>query len=175
MVKDIREAVTGGKRALEALEAAIPGFAGYKEKELRREADKLLRGRLAKELRGVDGRIDAVYEDMVDSKMTAHYSAMNAITALMDKIIGKVETADYGYAGFFSAIKVKENALDAVYEFDRVLFADVLKMEEKTEELKIEVADETGDVGKTVKELRAAVMDFDKKFDKRKDVMLGLE
>jgi len=175
MAKDVREAVTGGKRALEALEEAIPGFGGYKRKEIRREADKLLRERLAGMLKEVDGKIHGVYEDVVESKMTEHYELMNAVTAVMDKIIGKVETADYGYAGFFSAIKVKEDALDAVYDFDKALFADVTEMEEKVDKLGDEVGEESDDVAKVAKELRAAIADFDKKFDKRKDVMLRLE
>jgi len=172
--KDAKGRVMGSKRLLEELESAIPGFAGYKQKELRREADKLLREQLARELKEVDSRIDAVYGDIVDSKLTAHYQTMDAITAMMDVIIGKVETADYGYAGFFSAVKVAEDALDSVYDFDKALFADVTMMGKKADELAEAVADESA-VGKLAKELRAAVMDFDKKFDRRKDVLLKLE
>lgn len=173
--KDIKGRVMGSRRLFEQLESWIPGFSGYKEKELRREADKLLRMKLAEQLKQVDSKIDAAYEDMVDSKMTGSYSTMNAITALMDKIIGKVEMADYGYAGFFSAIKIKEDALDAVYEFDSALFADVEDMGKIADGLASEITDESEGIPKTVKELKAAVNDFDKKFDKRKDVLLRLE
>ena len=173
--KDVKGRVMGNQRFLEQLETWVPGFAGYKEKELRREADKLLRMKLAGQLKEVDSKIDAAYGDMVDSKMAAQYSAMNAITALMDKIIGKVEMADYGYAGFFSAIKIKEDALDEVYEFDMALFKDANEMGKIVDGLASEITDDSAGIPKTVKELKGAVNDFDKKFDQRKDVLLRLE
>ena len=40
---DLRDVVTEGMSGFEKLVAKIPGYKGYKEKEMRREADKLLR------------------------------------------------------------------------------------------------------------------------------------
>ena len=40
---DMREVVAGGMSGLEKLINKIPGYHGYKEKEMRRDADKLLR------------------------------------------------------------------------------------------------------------------------------------
>ncbi len=93
----------------------------------------------------------------------------------MDKITSKVEIADYGYAGFFSALKIREDALDRMYEFDKALFADVAKMKDAVEALADDVAEDGGGAAKLVKKLKDAVMDFDKKFDQRKDVVLKLE
>ena len=39
---DMRDVVAGGMSGLEKLVAKIPGYRGYKEKEVRREADNLL-------------------------------------------------------------------------------------------------------------------------------------
>ncbi len=174
-MEDIREAVKANLGALETLETIIPGFSGYKGKEIRREADKLLRVRLTEELKVLDSDIDAVYEDIVNNKLAATYEAMDAITAMMDKITSKVEIADYGYAGFFSALKIREDALDRMYEFDKALFADVAKMKDAVEALADDVAEDGGGAAKLVKKLKDAVMDFDKKFDQRKDVVLKLE
>ena len=40
---DARDAVEGSLGGVENIARMIPGYSGYKEKELRREADKLLR------------------------------------------------------------------------------------------------------------------------------------
>jgi len=46
---DLRQKVTEALGGLEQLVAKIPGYKGYKEKEMRREADKLLRAHLARQ------------------------------------------------------------------------------------------------------------------------------
>ena len=174
--KNIRETIKGQGRLLEQVELLVPGFSGYKEKEVRREADKILREALAGELKGVDEAIDSAYEDITGSKITEAYDAMNAATALMDKIIGKVETADYGYAGFFSAVKIREDALDSMYEFDKKMFADVEAISDGAEKLSVAIEkDDRAKVPALAKELKKAIMDFDKKFDQRKAVLLNLE
>lgn len=173
--KDLRERAKGGMRMMEQLETIIPGFSGYKEKELRREADKLLREELAASLKELDSEVDSAYEDMVENKMVKTYQSMDTITALMDKIISKVELADYGYAGFFNAVKIGEDALDRMYEFDSALFSDVEKTRKAVQALADDVAGDGAGAERLAKELKASVIDFDKKFDKRKGVMLAFE
>ena len=43
MMEDLRSVGSGAGGSLEQLVGKIPGYHGYKEKEMRREADKLLR------------------------------------------------------------------------------------------------------------------------------------
>ena len=47
---DARDAVEGSLGGVESIARMIPGYKGYKEKELRREADKLLRLQVAGKL-----------------------------------------------------------------------------------------------------------------------------
>jgi len=174
--KDLRETVKGQSRLLEKIELFVPGFSGYKEKEIRRAADRLLREALAGELKGVNEAVESAFENITESKMTEAYDAMNTATALMDKIIGKVETADYGYASFFGAIKIREDALDAMYEFDKRLFEDVEAIGRDAEKLVAATdKDDKPAVARIAKDLKRAINDFDKKFDQRKAVLLKLE
>ena len=46
----IHDAARGGQNVLERLMNALPGFKGYREKELRRDADRILRDHLAARL-----------------------------------------------------------------------------------------------------------------------------
>jgi len=174
--EDIKSKVMNQKRFLEQLGAFIPGFAGYKEKELRRESDKLLRETLARRLKDLNAELEDVYASITESKLTDAYSILNAATALMDKAISKVETADYGYAGFFDEIKIKEDALDAIYEYDKGLFDDVDYLLEKIGALASAAeSEDKEDVLKLAKEVKKLLMNFDKKLDKRKSVLLKLE
>ena len=46
---------------LEKIELAVPGFSGYKNKELRREADRLVRDFLSRQIKQSKGNLRDVY------------------------------------------------------------------------------------------------------------------
>ena len=48
--RDLLDTVDSARGGLESLMGKIPGYKGYKEKEMRREADKLLRMQVADQL-----------------------------------------------------------------------------------------------------------------------------
>ena len=50
---------------IEKLAAKIPGYKGYKEKEMRREADKLLREHIASRMRSVKSQLDSLSTDLI--------------------------------------------------------------------------------------------------------------
>jgi hypothetical protein len=59
--------VQGGLRLLEQLEMKIPGFKGYKEKELRRQSDRLLREMLLRQYNDQKARIGEVQSVMLST------------------------------------------------------------------------------------------------------------
>jgi hypothetical protein len=121
----ILDKARAGQNQLERIANAIPGFAGYRERELRRDADRLQREHLA-------SRLDACKKTLNDLANTATRSgSLDAINDIetarkrLDKITNRIRYADRGYAGFFDAIKVDEAVLGRVYEFDLGLLAGV--------------------------------------------------
>src|SRR5712691_8848151 len=121
----ILDKARAGQNALEQIANAIPGFQGYREKELRRDADRLQREYLASRLeeskKGLDGFAAAA------SRAGALYAINDIETARkrLDKVVARVRYADRGYAGFFATIKVDEAALDRVYRYDLSLLQGV--------------------------------------------------
>jgi len=111
---------------LEGLIAKIPGYKGYKEKEQRREADKLLRDHIAGRMRTVKTQLDALQTDLVSAGKFDLLDETGSAATQIQTFIDRVRTAPYGYGGLFDAAKVKEDDLDRVYEFDSTLvsFAD---------------------------------------------------
>ncbi len=121
----ILDSARAGQNALEKLMNAIPGFKGYREKELRRDADGLQREHLAKQLEGCKRALD-------DAAMAAtrggSLDAINDVETArkrLDKLVARIRYADRGYAGFFDTIKVDEAALQRVYDFDLGLVVGV--------------------------------------------------
>jgi len=113
-----------GQNALEGIANAIPGFRGYRDKELRRDADRLEREHLAAQLEGCKkGLNDAA----AAASRSGALDAINDIETArkrLDRVVARIRYADRGYSGFFDTIKVDEAALARVYEFDLGLVED---------------------------------------------------
>ena len=109
---DLRDTLSDHQSGLEALLGKIPGYKGYKEKEMRREADQQLRAHLAAQLGEQLGRAEDVASQMLTGPGLMQLDEMGKGNTRLQTLIDKVKTAAQGYAGFFDAVKVKEDELD---------------------------------------------------------------
>ncbi|MFP4395915.1 MAG: hypothetical protein ACLFTI_11685 [Anaerolineales bacterium] len=105
----------------ETMANVIPGYKGYKQKELRREADKLLRDTLADRMRTVKIQLDGLQKDLISSGKFDLLDDVESAATQLQTFIDRVKTASYGYSGLFDATKVQEEDLDRLYEFDAYL------------------------------------------------------
>lgn len=128
-------------RLLEKLELIVPGFKGYKQKEIRREQDKALRNRLVKALEGLKYDLVGMEDEHPDDLELI--KNVEALIARVQKLEDEIEHADYGYAGFFDLIHIDEDKLDQIYEHDLKMFEliDRTKGEEDLEVLKEKIKD----------------------------------
>lgn len=114
-----------GQNLLEKIANAIPGFRGYREKELRRDTDRLEREHLASRLEDVK----RVFNDVAAAvSRSGNLDAINDVETArkrLDKVANRIRYADRGYGGFFDAVKVDEALLARVYEFDLSLIEGV--------------------------------------------------
>lgn len=94
----------------------IPGYRGYKEKEVRRETDRLVRatasGFMAKALD--EYRRPLAFLDLPASDR----DSADSIMARLDTVRERTARAVAGYAGIFDAVKVLEPRLDKMVELD---------------------------------------------------------
>jgi len=122
---DFKEVVDGAKGGFEELVGKIPGYKGYKEKELRRQADKLLRGKIADELDVQRRRLSEQQMELIHAGLIEYTDDLDRAVTKFQTLVDRIRTASYGYRGFFDAVKVKEEQLDALYAFDTELLASV--------------------------------------------------
>lgn len=115
---DLRETVEAALGGLENLIKKVPGYSGYKEKELRREADKLLRMEVAGKLDDQRKRLSELQVQLISQAQIEFVDDLERAVMKLQLLIDRIRTASYGYAGLFDAVKVKEEQLDALYEFD---------------------------------------------------------
>src|SRR3989337_3797577 len=116
--KDVYGTAKEQMRLSERILAAIPGFHGYKEKELRRESDKLIRNHLYLKLSAAKTDLRTVSQKLADRRWMDVLTDIDRLLARVDRVNQKVNHASYGYSGFFDAIKIKEEHLDRMLEFE---------------------------------------------------------
>jgi hypothetical protein len=130
-MSDAYERIKGEQGLVEKIVSYIPGYHGYKEKELRRETDKLVREFSVQKLKEAKVALNEAIREVSDSGNIGAFQYANRTMAVLDRVTNKIEHADYGYSGFFDAIKVKEDKLDKLIEFDYTL-VDICKSIQET-------------------------------------------
>ena len=168
---DITEKVRGALGGLERLAASIPGYKGYKEKEMRREADKLLRMHLARQLEEQWRRLPDLQKQLIGAGQLELVDDLEGAVMGLQTIVARLKTASYGYAGFFDAVKVKEEQLDALYRFDEALLNEVPKVAEGIDRVAAAIAAQKG-MAEAIAELAATVRKIGETLHRRQDVML---
>ncbi len=168
---DIKEKVREALGGLEELVAKVPGYKGYKEKEMRREADKLLRQHLARQFEEQRRRIPDLQKQLISSGQIGLLDDLESGGMKLQFLIDRLKTASYGYAGFFDAVKVKEEQLDALYEFDSALTDEVSKVAAGINEVSEAIAANEG-AAEAIADLVNTVQGVNDTFSKRQDVIL---
>lgn len=126
---------TSEERLLERILRIIPGYSGYKEKEHIRDSDKRLREYLAQELDRIRKTVEGVMRDLTDMKSMGLLDDIDREVKRMQKYADNIRFANYGYAGFFSEVKIREQELQEFYAHDLGLTDQIASIETGAGEL----------------------------------------
>jgi hypothetical protein len=160
---------------LESLVSKIPGYSGYKAKEQRRDADALLREHLARQFAAQLTKAEDVTGQMLTGPGMMQLDEMGKGNTRLQTLIDKIKTAAQGYAGFFDSVKVKEDQLDILYEFDNGMLQKTGDISDALDQLQAILDSGEGDkIAPAVRRYTAVVTETAALFDKRRDTMLGL-
>jgi len=168
--------VQESEKLLEKIMLVVPGFSGYKKREQRREADKIIRNFLHSKLQEARNDLQDVYTAVAESEQSKELEQIDKLLAVFDRVSERVNHASYGYSGFFDAIKIEEPELDRMIAFDTQLVDGAKGLAERVKNVKTAVdAKRFENFGEGLSELRKAVEDFDRTFDERKEAIAGVE
>jgi hypothetical protein len=170
---DITKKVFDERGFIEKIGGKIPGFGGYFNKNKRRDADKLLREYIARQMDEQRGRLANVTLQLTSAPGgLKHLELTERATMKMQVFIDKMKTASYGYAGWFDAVKVDEKDLEAIYNFDNSLLEGVGRV--ANEVTALEGALDSGEgIPIILRNLVKETDDLNRAFAKRQDVILG--
>lgn len=169
---DLRQRVSDDRNAFQRLMGKIPGWKGYQQKEMRRDADKLLRMQIANEYDLQRQRLNEVKVALVNNgklmAITPIERAMNKLQLFIDQL----RTATYGYSGWFDAVKVDEDALDMVYLFDTDL-ADGVDMVARCIDGVNTALNASGDINAAANQLIQTIDSLNTRFSQRQELLVN--
>ena len=85
----------------------------------------------------------------------------------------RLKHASYGYSGFFDAVKIREDDLDRIYEFDSKLIADVQAIAAAMQSLPRLVASDQ--LSGSLAAVQEQIKTLDTKLDERDQVLKGMK
>ncbi len=141
---DLFQRVTEDQDPFKKLASYIPGFSGYIERQNRRAADKLLRETVAARFEEQWKRASELQTDMVNEGLIAYLDDMERAAIQMRTFIDKIRTASYGYSGLFDVVKINEEELTQLYQFDNAFFLAAEEIGRALDNVEASLGDESG-------------------------------
>ena len=150
----------------------IPGYRGYKEKNLRREQDRAVRNELSRAIQGTKADLAEIQRELVTKPKLM--LDIERIRTKVDRYDIDVKKAVNGYSAFHDATKILEADLDRLVEWDAQLIDDIQLMRRATADL-LESVDNEDDVKAEVRNLERGVDGLIEAYQKRESVMRGFD
>ena len=170
------EKIQSSEKPLERLMLIIPGYRGYKLREQRREADRIVRDYIYRALEHSRDDLMGCFESLSDAKVSELIEPLNRLIARMDTMAEKINRASYGYSGFFDSIKVNEPELDNMLAYDTQLMDLVRKINDATTSFKTDLTQGKLENARTTQQaLDTSIDTLESAFDQRKAVIEGVK
>jgi hypothetical protein len=154
----------------------IPGFRGYKLKEQRREADRIVRTYIYNVMERSRDDLTSCLQALVDNKLTELIEPMNRLIAKEDRVAEKINHASYGYTGFFDSVRIEEPDLDRMLGYDTQLMDLAKKLSEMTGMLRSNLTQgKFDDARNSELQLDGSIGSLELAFDQRKSTIEGVK
>lgn len=170
------ERVQESEKPLERIMLVLPGFRGYKLREQRREADRIVRDYIYQVLERARDNLTDCFRALSDLKLSELLEQLNVLTAMLDRVAERINHASYGYSGFFDSVKIEEPELDNMLTFDTQLMDLARRFSDGTAALKSDISQgKVENVRNSGQQLEASIDGLEKAFDLRRAIIEGVK
>src|SRR4030095_16592726 len=119
------DAVKSKENFLEKITRFIPGYNGYVNRDNSRELDTILRNALAVNLDANHMKLKNTILSLSQKGKLFETDGIDKLDKKLQQCVAKFKAASRGYSGAFDVVKVKEDKLNQLYEFDARLIGNV--------------------------------------------------
>lgn len=160
-----------GKDLVGKIQNFIAGFFGYYDRERRRDADKILRETVVDRYEEVWSRISEIQRQLVSEGKLEFVDDLEAASIKLRGFIDRVKGAAHGYTGFFDAVRVKQEELDWLYEFDLALLEGVNTIASAIDQVSASLENE--ELPAAIRQLVDRSQEMIEAFNRRDEVILA--
>jgi hypothetical protein len=173
-VSEVFESVKRERTLIEKILSVFPGYKGYKEKELLRETDKLIRNVVFRNMKEISERIRTLYREALNiSSLSQETHQLEKLSMRSDALAEKIHHATYGYSPLMHVIKIDEKALLRLMEFDAGLADNINKLKEVVKNMEGELAFHKLSL-ESIRKIESIISILENTFNKRSEVLLGI-
>lgn len=170
-MSDLYDKVTGYQDIFKKILGKVPGFSGYIERQNRRASDKLLREAVANHFEEQWQRISGLQRDLISQGGIAYVDEMEGAALKLRQFIDRVRTASYGYSGLFDAIKINENELAQLYQYDLALLQSADELGRAVDNIETSIGSDG--LPAAIRHLTGLAQQAVTAFNKRSEAMVG--
>ena len=162
----------GLSERIEALAGRIPGLGTYRDRERRRDTDKLLRDYLSKLMLESKAQLQDFSLDLIKHGKLEPMDDLDRLASHIQQISDTIKHAGYGYSGIFDVEKIGGEELDRLYEFDLSLVDDIDKLTNTIKLLKSDISsNEISVFCVRLEDVEELLFSFERKFGERSNHM----
>jgi len=149
----------------------IPGFGGYIERQKRRDSDKLLRETIADRFEQQYQRISSLQRALINEGEIGYVDDLEASAIKLRTFSDRVRRATRGYSGLFDAVKINEEELALLYQYDA-------QMLDLVDEVSLAIDNVEASIGSdglpaSIRHLTSVSQQSIDVYDRREEVILG--
>ena len=168
----VKDKMKGDMSLTERIALYIPGYRGYKEKNLRREHDRAVRNELSRAIQGTKADLATIQRELVSQPNLM--LDVERIRTKVDRYDVDVRKAVNGYSAFHDAVKILEDDLDRLVKWDAELIDDIQLMRQATSDL-LRSVDDADEVKAEIRNLERGIDGLIEAYLQRESVMRGFE
>ena len=158
--------MSGSVRALlEKLGSLVPGYAGYADRETRRECDQVLRLAVSSRLGAARAALDRKTADCTRTGRLDLLEPLDSLSRRVAALADALRHAPAGYAALFDAATLDAAQLDRIYAFDLEVREAGERVFDAAEQLR------AGADGEALDSLNAAVAAAEESLRRRGEVL----
>jgi hypothetical protein len=155
---------------LEKIARIIPGYNGYVNRDNSRELDTMLRNTLASKLDTNHTKLKNAILAMNQKGRLFETDGIDKLDKRLQHAVNKFRSQARGYSGAFDVVKVKDDKLNQLYEFDAGLLDDVDTIGGACAELETN-ANANADVKPSLDKIGSLLDEILKQFEQRETIL----
>lgn len=170
-VNQILSKVAGDMDPFKKIASKIPGFSGYMERQSRRDADKLLRDTVADRFEQQWDRVSGLQRDFISQGEISYVDDLEAAAVKLRTFADRIRRATRGYSGLFDAVKINEQELEKLYQYDAAMLEMADEVGRAVDNLEASIG--TDGLPAAIRHLTTTARHCVEVFDRREEVIVG--